>query len=349
MKTIFIDESGYTKSDFLNADQPIFTLASVCVDDGDAQRIKEHTFPNLATELKHSKLCRHPNNYAKLIEIQRACLNDYMAMTYSVYKRYMLCEMFAINCISPFCTNLKYGTNEFRRFTLELTIPTNNPWYNPKEIDKLLAKYRHLLCCADSTMLPQRCSEFLSMWQNSTDENLRKLSFGFAKATPDYIQQMVADTDLSGIAPIILLGLITQIERVMDEPYELCFDASDKINKYLPLFDQFRNASPAVFHIGNGEELKLPLSKFRGAREVDSKNHVGIQLADILSGGATKMAAVQYGCAKNTEQLRYGLMVLNLHKQYPLQHFYKPQDDGVDFANDIKRLSKIAANFAPVK
>ena len=301
MKTIFIDESGYTKSDFLNTDQPIFTLAAVCINDEEAQRIKKQIFPNFATELKHSKLCRHPNNYAKLIEIQRICLNDHMAMTYSVYKRYMLCEIFAVNCISPFCTNLNYGTNEFRQFTQELAIPANNPWYNPKELDKLLAKYRCLLCCTDSTMLPKCSSEFISMWQNTTDENLRRLSLGFSKATTEYIQQMVADTDLSGIAPIILLGLITQIERKMDEPYELCFDASDKIKKYLPLFDKFRSTSPAVFRIGNGEEFKLPLIKFKGAREVDSKNHVGIQFADILSGGATKMAAVQYGCAKNTE------------------------------------------------
>ncbi len=346
MKTVFIDESGYTRSDLLNADQPVYALSAVCIDEAEARQIKERMFPEMnSIELKHSKLYGSAKNDDRLIELQHICLNDYKAITYSVYKRYFLCEIFVLCCVTPFCTNIDYGTIEFRRLAIQLAIIENNSYYDVKEVNKILTLFQKLISCSKNTLaLSQLFGEFVSVWQHTTDANLRRLCTGFCKMRLEYVESMVKSVDLGAITPTTLFGLLTQLENIVGEPFVLYFDESDKVREYLPLFERLLKTSSNVFHTGSGLQFNLPLTNFQGTCEVDSAQYAGIQFADILAGGAVKMAAVQYGCETRTERLRYGFRVLCLHRQYPLQHFYKPQNDGIDVASDFARLSKVIGN-----
>ncbi len=340
MKTVFIDESGYTMSDLLNADQPVFALAAVCIDEDSARCIKKNVFPEMDNvELKHSKIFGDDKNDTRLLKIQQICLKEYKAITYSVFKRYFFCEIFVCRCIMPFCRDIVYGTNKFRQFTRHLSIPQNNLWYDVKEVDKILMLFRTLLASPDCS-LQSNLSKFLSVWQNTTDVNLQRLCVGFSRANLKYVEQMVRNTDLSAITPITLFGLITQLESMINEPYLVYCDESAKIREYKTLFEKLRDVPPNVFHNGFGGQYNLPFTYFKGIQEVDSKKYVGIQFADILAGSAVKMASVQYGCEKRLNRIRYGIRVLDLHRQYPLQYFYKPHNDDVDISTDFSRLSQ---------
>lgn len=59
MTTIFLNESGYTGPDFLHPSQPIFTLATLNLDEPTSIDLKRDFFGTIkAKELKHSAMSK---------------------------------------------------------------------------------------------------------------------------------------------------------------------------------------------------------------------------------------------------------------------------------------------------
>ena len=73
LRTIYFDESGYTGYDLLNSDQPIFSVASSDIDDGEAHAILRDSFPNYqGAEFKFSRLWKPPETSPASSRILRA-------------------------------------------------------------------------------------------------------------------------------------------------------------------------------------------------------------------------------------------------------------------------------------
>ena len=61
--TVYLDESGYTGPDLLNPEQPIFTVASVDLEDALARTILQTSFPNYrANEFKFTRVLARPSH-----------------------------------------------------------------------------------------------------------------------------------------------------------------------------------------------------------------------------------------------------------------------------------------------
>ncbi len=59
MKSVFIDESGYTGADLLNQDQPFQAASALYLSDSDAKSLIEKHFPKIKSEeLKYRDLSR---------------------------------------------------------------------------------------------------------------------------------------------------------------------------------------------------------------------------------------------------------------------------------------------------
>ena len=70
LHTIYFDESGYTGSDLLNADQPVFSVASTDIDESEACTILRTSFPRFqGKEFKFAKINRRPSNRAGLLSL----------------------------------------------------------------------------------------------------------------------------------------------------------------------------------------------------------------------------------------------------------------------------------------
>jgi hypothetical protein len=88
---VYFDESGNTGPDLLNEDQPIFTLASVCIPQTVAKELVDLFQPSQFNELKFASLkksARHMSNVLRLL--QSDDVNENTVKVYAVHKRYML-------------------------------------------------------------------------------------------------------------------------------------------------------------------------------------------------------------------------------------------------------------------
>ena len=60
---IYFDESGYTGSDFLNSKQPVFSVASIDIEESDAHAILKASFPRFqGKEFKFTRIFRRPRH-----------------------------------------------------------------------------------------------------------------------------------------------------------------------------------------------------------------------------------------------------------------------------------------------
>ena len=59
MRTIYLDESGYSGSNFFDTQKPLFVVASLAIEPDEANALKQQYFGSVsARELKHSSLVR---------------------------------------------------------------------------------------------------------------------------------------------------------------------------------------------------------------------------------------------------------------------------------------------------
>ena len=68
-RTIFVDESAYSGSNFLDAEKPLFVVATLGIERDEAERLHAKYFSKVAaTELKHSRLVRRPAQRAMVLD-----------------------------------------------------------------------------------------------------------------------------------------------------------------------------------------------------------------------------------------------------------------------------------------
>lgn len=73
MLDVYLDEAGYTGTDLMSRDQPVYTLASVALSDDVAQQLAARCFPGVqARELKHSKLSFYRRGRGQILDFMRA-------------------------------------------------------------------------------------------------------------------------------------------------------------------------------------------------------------------------------------------------------------------------------------
>src|SRR5438046_1866494 len=70
---LFLDESGYTGEDLLNADQPVFVIATLRLPEARCAELKAEFFGDVqAPEVKHSLLRKYVRGQRSVIEFVRA-------------------------------------------------------------------------------------------------------------------------------------------------------------------------------------------------------------------------------------------------------------------------------------
>ncbi|NHZ36750.1 DUF3800 domain-containing protein [Massilia sp. CCM 8692] len=154
---IYFDESGNTGSDLLNKDQPLFALASTCLENDAAQRLVQPLKRQGQTEAKYSKLKNSRSGQAALIEFLSAPeLNLSTAKFSQADKRYYLITHLVDKLIEP--TLYENGLDLYAR---DAHVGLTNVWYfTGKSIfpnghwEKVLSAFeRAVRCPTNSTFL----------------------------------------------------------------------------------------------------------------------------------------------------------------------------------------------------
>jgi hypothetical protein len=88
---LFLDESGYTGPDLINAEQPVFTLASTHIGETEARSLLKSCFGDRQGEIKYSRLIKSARGQSQIVDFVRTLdLNRGNCAFYSYHKQFLL-------------------------------------------------------------------------------------------------------------------------------------------------------------------------------------------------------------------------------------------------------------------
>lgn len=321
MKIVYIDESGYTGADLLNKDQPFQGASAICISEEEAKDLIEQYFPARKTaELKYGALTRRKSNWSALLGLQKDLLNNHECISYVCDKRFLLILHFLNYAVEPYY---------FDR---------NIDFYEDGQNYSMAS----LLYYAGDTLLKDNCfRDILILFQNAmklkTKEAIYDLTqkikgspwqefpeaFGpLAMDSVSCINAIISEGASTDGAYVVLLSLISRLETIMPDEYEITHDESKNLEQYdITLNKMIHHQSSVSFRETKLTKLKFPM-KLKGVSRIDSKDSPSVQLADILIGGVMDSAKAITGIKKN----QYNSSIANLYRDNQLIHLLPDLD-----------------------
>jgi len=321
MTQIYIDESGYTGADLLNKDQLFQAASAVQIGDADALHVVKEHFPNIkSTELKYGSLSRRKANWGRLLELQKALLDNYLCTTFICEKKFMLLLHFVDYAVEPMYHRIGFdmyndGANYGMASVMYYTSPTLLGVENFEEILFLFQRAMHSKSNVAVSCLIEKIK---SVRWRSFEEGYGPL----AEESPDCIAAIKTPEVSTDIALPILLSIINRIEKAMDTDYSITHDRSDNLVRYNTYLNRLiQNSDEIEFKASEIAKIKFPL-KLQAVSQVDSKDSLGVQLADILVGGALDATKAVIGQKSN----EYNTKILELYKEEQFIHTLPSMD-----------------------
>lgn len=321
MERFCIDESGYTGFDLLNAEQPFQGASSICISEEDARDAIQQFFPRLqASELKYRALARRPGNAERLLGLQQYLLKNFKCVTYVAHKRFLLTLMFIDYAVEPYYYERGFnlyqdGENYLMGSALfHAGEKILGPGYNT-----ILSSFQSAMKLKTAESMTQLLRSVATVSWKDFPEALGPL----ALHCPDCISAIMQDGVTTDAALIVLQSLITRMEMTSSGPYRVDHDRSKNLTQYHDLLQQFiGHKDPVEFRQSEIASIRFPLNLV-SVEQVDSKDCLGVQLADILIGGATDFANAYIGQRKKTD---YTEGVLSAYAEDQLIHMLPSRD-----------------------
>lgn len=316
MVTVYVDESGFTGGDLLNADQPFMALSALCISEDDAQKICIKHFARVqASELKHAALSRRRAYHPALLEAQRECIDKYGAVSFIVDKRHACVLKLLDDCVEPafFANGLDfYEGGSHLALASAMTLAAPKFWGH--RFGELLSLYQLAIRDKTDVAIDALCA---------CAQGLVKLEMGkylepLARKHPAIIEEIRGEGS-SDIAAPLLFGLLSKIEQHATAGYELVHDPSPAMQAYHGMLEILQKAPSQQFHISSICNISYPL-KLGSVREGNSEQLRGLQLADLLAGGI--VSAVK----QKPTLAAYGASVLQLYSDHNLIHMLPNPD-----------------------
>lgn len=338
--TAYVDESGFTGGDLLNADQPFMALSALLIGEDDAKELCAKHFAGVqAQELKHAALSRRQRYHPALLAAQRECLDKHGALSYIVDKRYMCVLKLLDDCVEPawFANGLDFYANGSHIALASLLTVAAPAFWTKERFEKLLQLYQIAIRDKTDAAIGTLC-EYA---QTLTGLELGECLVPLAGKHPAVISEIRGEGS-SDIAAPLMFGLLSKLEEYAAAKYQLVHDPSPGMKAYHGMLHILRNSPPQDFHISSLCRISYPL-KLSSVREADSKHLRGLQLADLLAGGIVASTRPKPSLDA------YGGDVLKLYSDHNLLHMI-PNTDFADLKQQFagSQISD-AINYAAIQ
>lgn len=311
-----MDEAGYTGYDLLNAQQPFQGAAALQIDEDTAAALIKEYFPRTQlVELKHQKLSRRKSNWQSLLNIQKAILRDYLSFTYVCDKRFLLILMFLDYCVEPvfYERGIDFYQDGYNYALASLLYYTAPRFWEKKNFDEILYLFQRALRSKSDVPIQALTQKAKSLQGRELSENLLPLAMEDSACIRE-IKTSRINTDA---AYVVILSLISHIEKFVHEPYEIVHDQSDNLRQYDRILSQLAAATfTESFKQTKITTLAFPL-KLSRVLQVDSRTSRGVQLADLLIGGMIEHSMSLTG---EVERTAYNQAVIELYGESDLIH-----------------------------
>ncbi len=288
---IFIDESGFTGNNLLDANQPYFTLSSVSISDAEAQGLVDRVrtdFRIQGDELKAGSLLKNPKG-RKAVKYILDNIQGKYALSRN-QKRYSLCVKFFEHVFEPVLQKNKslFYANNFPLFITNILFGFSA---GKNEIaTEILVKFTKMMREMDFNAL----RPLFSITSSSQMDQMLIAMINFMEGYSDAIMEELEDlkTNEDGgkwtldISINTLWGLLIHWAKSQDEMTIIC-DDSKPLVALTPVFDiMIGRTDRPQFYFPNIENFSPIFNLTEPVQFKDSKKSAGIQLADIVASSS---------------------------------------------------------------
>ncbi len=315
MLSVYIDESGYTGTDLLNHTQPFQGASAISISESEANDLINKYFPTIKShELKYRNLARRTNNWNNLLNLQKDLLENFICITSVCNKKYLLILQFLDYAAEPFYHD--QGVNFYKdgcNYSLaSLLYFTGDTLLEGKNFSEVLSLFQYAINSKSDVSITALIEKIKNInWRNLPE------AFGpLALETPSCISAIKNKFVSSDGAYGILISLISSLEKVINNNYIIVHDKSKNLEKYNVTLDKMINHKREIsFKTTELTSIKFPL-KLSAVSQIDSKDSVGVQLADVLIGGIMDSSKAITDVKIN----EYNKEIIHLYKDHQLIH-----------------------------
>lgn len=341
---VYIDECGFTGADLLQEEQPIFSLSAVPIEENIAREIKNRFFPDFGDEeLKHARFTGDVKHKSAVAGCLEECLGR-GTLGAVFYKPFICAEAFLMDMISPFYPTLQFGSDGFRIIAFNLM--NSADWFGYREdvrsvlktyvdVYKQFCKIRRPTPDAYEKAYLPLYNALVAVRSSRFKALLEPLRF----YGPAYGKQLAVSMCLGGCSQGAAFALITQLEQ-LNVKYDLVVDTSPSIRAIAPLFMAMKGFQSDEIRVSTDTVVKFPLVGLQGVREVDSKQSVAVQLADLVAGTLVRATYRRFGISPKTRHDEYDGVMQNIWERHPMNMLVKPALEHIDVGNDVARMQK---------
>lgn len=310
MRTIFLDESGYTGQNLLDQSQPVLSMGSLCLEDDVCAEFRNRIFSGAkGAELKYSSLSKSVPGRKMIIDfLQELTTMPQVVKVAIAHKKYGVVAKMVDILIEP-AMRLE-GVDLYDRGG---NIALSNVMFgllNRESHDKLLNLFQTMMRSLELVDF-QHFQEELFKRQFDDDKLDRFMNF-FRAGTNILGPGVLTDPTHTLNLAFTLTFTLTSLWRkdISDgESITVVHDASSIMLRNKAIWDAVVDASVPSQEIGYDTRTTVFPIAVTETRTVDSKDSVGVQLADVLAGAA---AAMGRALLKNADNDDYEVKLLDL-------------------------------------
>ncbi|MFP3801991.1 DUF3800 domain-containing protein [Paraburkholderia sp. SIMBA_027] len=299
---LFCDESGNTGVDLLNADQPLFALASTNLDAERAAALVGPLLRQKQVEAKYTKLRGSRDGQAALLKFFSSPeLSPATAKALIADKRYYLITHLVDKLIEP-----PVHENGLDLYDGDGAVGLVNVWYYagdtilPGAWEKLLKAF---LCAIRERNTPAYDGfdqvlrpAFLSAPAKDRDI-ATELALAFGRIR-EFIEPFPLHT--FDPAPDLFIMMINKWMAAGPGLYDVTHDQSKPLRRHEPFLRALMTPIAARFVGYGNRQAELPL-RIRGLNFADSASHASLQVADLIAGAVADCMLAWSGRKPSTD------------------------------------------------
>jgi hypothetical protein len=290
---LYIDESGYTGENLLDAEQPTFVLASLVISDDAASQLARQVFPHVkAAELKHSSLVKRPQGRQMVLQFLKALRPvSKGAATFIVHKEFCvvakLVDLWLESAMHEVGYNLYEGGGNIA-FS-NLTFFVLRSLQSPQFLTKHLRRFQH--------MMRDRGRRAYDEFWRGLQADLRRCKKQTAEILEHYLQarRVFGYNYLASlpkrtldIAFAMAVALVGHWRTRTEESIEIIHDASSSMAKEKWLWDALVSPDVPSATVGfDRRTISFPL-RIASTEFPDSEEHRQLQFCDLLAGATAE-------------------------------------------------------------
>ena len=290
-RSIFCDEAGFTGDHMLDEEQPVFTFASVAVEESEAKQIvsrlrAEH--PRVqGAELKGARLAKSTGGRALIHDALRSIRGRYLATIYD--KKFSLACKFFEYIFEPVLArnSALFYANDFHRFIGALVYM--NFVLKDEAVTRLMAQFENFMRSLNPADAP------VLFTGNAMNSGFHETFLDVARFIDGYRSIILDESKHVGswVLDLSLSGLFSQIAEWGDrlDVLSVFCDESKPLDDLAPTLNVMVNRTDRSSIIIGDKIRPLTFNLAQPVQFVSSSSHYGVQLADIVS--STLLQAVK--------------------------------------------------------